>query len=210
MGAAREPGAGLGSGVRDADAARPIRRRRRRGGGGGGGGIACRPSVDVFEVASSFEDAACGGDGGAGAGGRRAALLEHASLRLPFALAGGYALAMIAQYLSAFLINVEMHTSVYLVVANVSLVGLCAAGFALLWRGRSYGAGGSLMWYLVRVFVSEEGGGGGDMTRRRMNDAGWGGPRGRSDPRAVPGSKDVPFSLKGGKGWTATNDDAGG
>jgi hypothetical protein len=135
------------------------------GGGGGGGIAACCPSEDVFEDA--FADAmACrgGGDGGGGEddddagggrrrrGGRASALLEHASLRFPFALSGGYALAMIAQYLSAFLINVEMHTSVYLVVANVSLVGLCAAGFGMLWRGRYYGACGSLMWYLVSVF----------------------------------------------------------
>ena len=130
------------------------------GGVGGGGGIAARcPSEDVFEDA--FADAmACRGGGedddDAGGGrrrrGRASALLEHASLRFPFALSGGYALAMIAQYLSAFLINVEMHTSVYLVVANVSLVGLCAAGFGLLWRGRYYGACGSLMWYLVSVF----------------------------------------------------------
>ena len=129
------------------------------GGVGGGGGIAARcPSEDVFEDA--FADAmACRGGGedddDAGGGrrrrGRASALLEHASLRFPFALSGGYALAMIAQYLSAFLINVEMHTSVYLVVANVSLVGLCAAGFGLLWRGRYYGACGSLMWYLVSV-----------------------------------------------------------
>jgi hypothetical protein len=104
--------------------------------GGGGGG----EDYDVVvAAANSGEDTEK----------RSTVLLEYAALRLPFALYGGYALSLISMHLCAFLINIDMPTWVYLLVANVCIVGMCAAGLVLLWRGRFYGAGMSLIWYLV-------------------------------------------------------------
>jgi len=81
--------------------------------------------------------------------------LQYFALRLPFELYGGYILALISLYLNTFLDGFDsLPTMVYLIMANVSLVGLLGAGFMLLWKipGQNfYGVGISLVWYLLGV-----------------------------------------------------------
>ena len=87
--------------------------------------------------------------------------IQYICLRLPFELHGGYILALVAMYFNTFLHSSfdSLPTMFYLVVANASLLGLLFAGFMILWKipGRKlYGAGASLVWYLVSavcVFV---------------------------------------------------------
>ena len=79
--------------------------------------------------------------------------LQYFALSFPFELSAGYVLALVALYLNTFLDGFDsLPTLVDLIVANVSLVGLLAAGFLLLWKvpeRKFYGVGISLVWYLV-------------------------------------------------------------
>ncbi len=83
--------------------------------------------------------------------------LQYFALRFPFELSAGYVLTLAALYLNMFLDGFDSLPSlVDLIVANVSLVGLLAAGSLLLWKipeRKFYGVGISLVWYLVRVVV---------------------------------------------------------
>lgn len=86
-------------------------------------------------------------------GSLKARAVQYFSLRLPFELFGGYVLALVALYLNAYLHSFEnLPSMVYLIVASASLVGLLAVGYMILWKipgHKFYGAGASLVWYLV-------------------------------------------------------------
>lgn len=83
--------------------------------------------------------------------------VQYFCLRLPFELYGGYVLALIASYFNMFLNGFDsLPTLVFLVIANVSLVGLLGVGFLVLWKipeRKFYGVGASLVWYLVSVLL---------------------------------------------------------
>lgn len=119
-------------------------------------GVVLRRVLDIQgEVLSEME----GGESlqsGAPASDVRSRAFRYAALRLPFELHGGYALALAAVYLNTFLSGFEsLPASAYLAAANVSLLSLLCAGFALLWRTerKSYGAGLALVWYLLGVAI---------------------------------------------------------
>jgi hypothetical protein len=78
-------------------------------------------------------------------------VVQYMTVRLPFELYAGYILSLNCVYLNAAIIsNISMlPTWVYLAIANACLVGLLIVGCILLWRGRVYGSGISLIWYLV-------------------------------------------------------------
>ena len=81
-------------------------------------------------------------------------VLQYMAVRLPFELYAGYILSLCNVYLNAAIINNATPTWVYLLIANLCLVGLLGIGCILLWRGRVYGIGISLIWYLVSSFVT--------------------------------------------------------
>jgi hypothetical protein len=84
-------------------------------------------------------------------------VVQYMTVRLPFELYAGYILSLNCVYLNAAIIsNLSMlPTWVYLVIANACLVGLFFVGCILLWRGRVYGSGISLIWYLVSVISQQ-------------------------------------------------------
>ncbi len=80
-------------------------------------------------------------------------IMQYASHRLPFELHAGYALALVAVYLCAFVGSFDVSSSIYLIVGNACLGSLVVLGFALLWKVHAYGAGVALIWYLIGVAV---------------------------------------------------------
>ena len=102
----------------------------------------------------------CGGGGRAedgGDNGGNSKVVQYMTVRLPFELYAGYILSLCTVYLNAAIIsNISMlPTWVYLLIANACLVGLLCVGCTLLWHGRVYGSGISLIWYLVSVISQQ-------------------------------------------------------
>jgi len=90
------------------------------------------------------------GHGGSSSSSSSGKVLQYMAVRLPFELYAGYILSLCNVYLNAAIINnATLPTWVYLLIANLCLVGLLGIGCILLWRGRVYGIGISLIWYLV-------------------------------------------------------------
>jgi hypothetical protein len=112
------------------------------------GGVDATANLSGEGVGSGSGRADDGGDNS-----NNSKVVQYMTVRLPFELYAGYILSLNCVYLNAAIIsNLSMlPTWVYLVIANACLVGLFFVGCILLWRGRVYGSGISLIWYLVSV-----------------------------------------------------------
>ena len=108
-------------------------------------------SVDVAASEDGRDDDDDDGHGGSSSSSSSSSgrVLQYMAVRLPFELYAGYILSLCTVYLNAAIINNATPTWVYLLIANLCLVGLLGIGCILLWRGRVYGIGISLIWYLV-------------------------------------------------------------
>jgi hypothetical protein len=117
------------------------------------GGVDATANATAANLSGEGVGSGSGRADGGGDNSNNSKVVQYMTVRLPFELYAGYILSLNCVYLNAAIIsNLSMlPTWVYLVIANACLVGLLIVGCILLWRGRVYGSGISLIWYLVSV-----------------------------------------------------------